>query len=47
MAIWALGQLADELAAIAQGDAPPVRKVMLEHTIAYRGSDAPPADGGA
>ncbi|NIJ18831.1 LacI family transcriptional regulator [Sphingomonas naasensis] len=42
MAAWAVAQLAGELDAVAQGEEPVIRKVLLEHSIAYRGSDAPP-----
>lgn len=44
MAAWAVRQLGEELSAIAQGDAPPVRKLTLEHKIVFRGSDAPPRE---
>lgn len=48
MAAWAVHQLGEELDALAQGECPVIRKVLLEYSIAYRGSDAPPpsvADG--
>ena len=43
MAAWAVGQIGEELDAIAQGSEPRVRKVLLDYSIAFRGSDAPPA----
>lgn len=45
MAAWGVGQLAEELAVLARGKPPPVRKVLLDHSIAYRGTDAPPEAG--
>ena len=42
MAQWAVRQLIRELSAIARGEEPEVRKVVLNHTIVHRGSDTPP-----
>jgi len=42
MAGWAVRQLTDELDAQARGEEAPVRKVLLDPIIIYRGSDAPP-----
>jgi LacI family transcriptional regulator len=44
MAAWAVAQLGDELNAIAEGEEPQLRKVGLDHSIVFRGSDAPPPD---
>lgn len=44
MANWAVRQLDEELTAIARRVSPTVRKVLLDHVIAFRGSDAPPPD---
>ncbi|HVJ00756.1 MAG TPA: LacI family DNA-binding transcriptional regulator [Sphingomonas sp.] len=41
MAAWAVRQLGEELDAIERGEEPGVRKVTLEYSIAFRGSDAP------
>lgn len=42
MVSWAIQQLAAELAAINRGKEPVIEKVLLDHVIAYRDSDAPP-----
>jgi len=42
MASWGIRQLAEELGALERGDEPQVRKVLLDHKIAYRESVAPP-----
>ncbi|WP_044332013.1 LacI family DNA-binding transcriptional regulator [Sphingomonas hengshuiensis] len=42
MAVWAVGQLNEELDAIEQGREPPVRKVTRDYQLAFRGTTAPP-----
>jgi LacI family transcriptional regulator len=41
MARWAVRQLVDELSALARGDEAEVRKLVLNHTLVHRDSDAP------
>lgn len=44
MAAWAVQQLGQELDSVAQREEPEPRKVMLEYSIVFRGSDAPPPE---
>ncbi|MCW3836474.1 LacI family DNA-binding transcriptional regulator [Sphingomonas canadensis] len=46
MAGWGLRQLAGELAAVARGEVPAVRRATLDYRILFGGTDAPPVSAG-
>lgn len=47
MVSFGVRQLAAELAALDRGEDPPVTKLLLDHVIVYRDSDAPPEEAQA